>query len=170
MKLKVIYKNGVPFAVHNEKEYRFELEKDDWQSEIKKVFPRLYNSGMDKDFIRHTEDGFMEGYKAAQSKGCFTEEDMNWVANMASGMAYSGKTSSEIANQLTIKINSLKQPKQLVSIEVEETFKRPSEIDISNEMKTSGNINNLSLIQTPKVIKLEDHPDGLLTIKQYYYE
>lgn len=154
MKLKVIYKNGVPFAVHNEKEYRFELEKDDWQSEIKKVFPRLYNSGMDKDFIRHTEDGFMEGYKAAQSKGCFTEEDMKSFSKFVTSNLM--KHSDENGVYLGIdKVFSMwNQPKKLVAIEVEHEM-------IGHPHKW---------VDTPILNKSGEHPDGLLTIKQYYYE
>lgn len=132
---------------------------------------------VEKDLIDEREQRiayhwFWIGLKAAQEKGCYTEEDLRKAINEVFNIVFKNNLLiKEDSKRITYDvIDSLKQPKQLVSIEVEETFKRPSEIDISNEMKTSGNINNLSLIQTPKVIKSEDHPDGLLTVKQYYYE
>lgn len=143
---------------------QFELEKEGWKSEIKKVFPKLYNSNLDKVFIRHTEDGFMEGYKAAQEKGCYSIEDMNWVANMASGMALSGKSLSDINNQLTIKIQSLNQPKKLVAIEVEPYFTDEAE-RLEGLMRDGEGIK-----PEPLIVKSEEYPDGLLTVQKYYHE
>lgn len=137
---------------------QFELEKSPLREELRDIIAEdWYKHKDDEPYIEQTAD---DCYKAAQSKGCFTEEDMNWVANMASGMAYSGKTSSEIANQLTIKINSLKQPKKLVAIEV------------GTRLALAGynEKGNAYMKEVFKMIESEQYPDGLLTIKQYYYE
>jgi len=113
-------------------------------------------------------DGFIAGYKAAQSKGCFTQEDMRKA--MEEGYKHCTDSAMDYEDRFKRLIDSLKQPKKLVAIEVEESFKKPSETAIADEMKTSGNINNIPLVQIPKITKSEEYPDGLLTIKQYFYE
>ncbi len=62
-----------------------------------------------------------------------------------------------------------RHPKKLIAIEVDEVFRRPTEEDITSEMNTSGDINNLPLIVLPKIIKSEEYPNGMLQVKEYIY-
>jgi len=112
---------------------------------------------------------FIQGYKAAQEKGCYTEEDMEKA--FLAGEKWEDRNQSIDRGEITSFpdalnvhdfIDSLKQPKKLVAIEINDM---EASQWISNE-KEHGRVN----INLPIVTKSEQHPDGLLTIKQYFYE
>jgi len=100
--------------------------------------------------------GYNEGYKAAQSKGCFTEEDMRKAFDRGE---WDGSGKSEATRNAIFYnfIDSLKQPKKLVAIDVETLI-----IAGKGKGEKSTNILNIT--------KSEHYPDGLLVVKQYYYE
>lgn len=170
MKLKVIYKNGVPFAIHNEKEYQFELEKDELEKMALEYASLPYKNWPKDAQVILLEDNarldFIAGYKAAQSKGCFTEEDIIKAIRFGKDLwkDAENQVKNGVKKQLFVKdfIDSLKQPKKLVAIEINDM---EASQWISNE-KEHGRVN----INLPIVTKSEQHPDGLLTIKQYFYE
>jgi len=117
----------------------------------------------DADIAPHYIDGYMNGYEAAQSKGCFTEEDVK-KALVLKNMGYGEKYI----------LDSLKQPKKLVAIEVE-TQKVPvisdkeyEELEKGTREYTDTKPFDIELVVPQN--KSEQYPDGLLTIKQYFYE
>lgn len=75
---------------------------------------------MAPDYAPHFKEVWIEGYKAAQSKGCFTEDQLREAMKYAS---------SYISTERVIEsyIESLKQPRTLVGIEVEDEMVDPEE-------------------------------------------
>lgn len=91
---------------------QFELE-----DEIKSMaFDAAFNSNINNNNLVLAATSWYDGYKAAQSKGCYTEEQavdlMRWVVDNYD------KTPMYM-DVLRSKVQSLNQPKTLASIEVE---------------------------------------------------
>lgn len=103
----------------------------------------------DADIAPYYIDGYMNGYEAAQSKGCFTEEDVK-RALVLKNMGYGEKYI----------LDSLKQPKKLVAIEV----------DTRLALAGYNEKGNAYMKEVFKMIESEQYPDGLLTIKEYFYD
>lgn len=178
MKLQVIKTDKGYVAVSDEK-----LKRDDWgidltESLLTKCLRTEENSYWNKNCkkIIATDTSFkLQGVpqfklpavldgaesvdKAAQEKGCYTEDDMRnaYMTGSISSLNWNKAKIEENFNHLKRAeeyINSLKQPKQLVGIEVDhEMIGHPHE-----------------WVDTPILIKSEEYPNGLLTVKQYYYE
>lgn len=104
---------------------------------------------------------FIQGYKAAQEKGCYTEEDLRKAINEVFNIVFKNSLLiKEDSERITYDvINSLKQPKKLVAIEVDTT----AIAGYTQEGDTC-------VKEMFKMVKSEQYPDGLLTIKQYFYE
>jgi len=142
---------------------QFELEKE------VDILKRLANDswegchGCDESDKNFWINGFIHGYKTAKSKGCFTEEDIR--------KAY---RSNGPLNKEDEFIDSLKQPKKLVAIEVE-TQKVPviSDKEYEELEKGTREYTDTKPFDVELVVpqnKSEQYPDGILTIKQYFYE
>lgn len=142
---------------------QFELEKTEDDEPLAETdFNHLgYKTGK-QDF----KVGFVRGYRAAKEKGCYTEEDMEnaflagekWEAR---NQSIDRKEPLEFTEALNVHefIDSLKQPKQLVAIEVESGA-------IGGYTQEGGTYVHTYF----QVTKSEEYLDGLLTIKQYFYE
>jgi len=149
---------------------QFELEKDELEKMALEYASLPYKNWPKDAQVILLEDNarldFIAGYKAAQSKGCFTEEDIIKAIRFGKDLwkDAENQVKNGVKKQLFVKdfIDSLKQPKKLVAIEINDM---EASQWISNE-KEHGRVN----INLPIVTKSEQHPDGLLTIKQYFYE
>lgn len=100
---------------------------------------------------------FVKGWNAAKSEGCFTEEDVKnafqagWLCN----------DTSDCAEEEIKYISSLKTLKQLVAI------------DVLSGIKTTvyPGTDKPSVTETHYSLrKSEQYSDGLLTVKEYFYE
>lgn len=109
--------------------------------------------------------GLFYGYKAAQEKGCYTEEDLRKAINNVFNIVFKNRLLiKEDLKRITYDIiNSLKQPKQLVGIEVETNSPY---FDTEHQEERERNPSEIK----PLINKSEDYPNGLLTIKQYFYK
>lgn len=119
--------------------------------------------------------GLFYGYKASQEKGCYTEEDLRKAINNVFNIVFKNRLLiKEDLKRITYDIiNSLKQPKQLVGIEVE-TQKIPVISDKEYEELEKGDrqhtdINPFTIEMPIPQTKSEEYPNGLLTVRQYYY-
>lgn len=141
---------------------QFKLEKE------VDILKRLANDswegchGCDESDKNFWINGFIHGYKTAKSKGCFTEEDMKSFSKFVTSnlMKHSDKNGGYLGIDKVF--NMWNQPKKLVTIEIDDM---EASQWISNE-KGHGRVN----IKLPIITKSEQYPDGLLTIKQYFYE
>lgn len=102
--------------------------------------------------------------KVSQQKGCYTEEDLKIMKseffNQFCLRTLSGtEITGDVWNWIQSHLQSLKQSKKLVAIDVEEEIYYLS----------YGEDTHLPRIRT-KVTKSEQYPDGILTTKKYYYE
>jgi len=111
------------------------------------------------DYIRekHTQEeciGFIAGYRAAQSKGCYTKEDLREVINICR-IAIINNIKYLYEDKI---IEGIAEPKNLIAIEVEElqVFSHYSQ-DLMKVAVYKG-------CGEPKVT------NGLLTVKNYIYE
>jgi hypothetical protein len=126
------------------------------QFELEDNIPYLQTTDKDQQWA------YKEGYRAAKSKGCFTEEDMKSFSKFVTSnlMKHSDKNGGYLGIDKVF--NMWNQPKKLVTIEIDDM---EASQWISNE-KGHGRVN----IKLPIITKSEQYPDGLLTIKQYFYE
>lgn len=91
-----------------------------------------------------------------QKKGCYTEKDIKkaWKA---------GYNETNLDDY----IQSLKQPKELVAIEVQECIIRHSQC--VNKCASYPSECFCEMTKHIEITKSEQYPDGLLTVKKYYY-
>lgn len=140
---------------------QFELEVQDETC----FFCKIRDKGHSLQY--RDRDWFQEGWDAAQSNSCYTEDEWErltsdaWL-NEPNPNDFS-HNSFIYASKAIFK--SLKQPKELVAIEVEEDW-----IPDYSHNKPSFYANSYTKKFLPKLIKSEQYPDGLLQVKQYYYE
>ena len=163
---------------------QFELETLSWKDVlgIKAVEDSILAGKLNTEFnspiyvIGYTS-GFKSGYKAAQEKGCYTEADIKKAIEYGTLLAeyhfndniYMTDEQENIA--LTSKdtfIKSLKQPKEPVAIEVQECIIRHNQC--VNKCASYPSECFCEMTKHVEITKSEQYPDGLLTVKKYYYE
>lgn len=115
-------------------------------------------------------NGFKNGYKAAQEKGCYSIEDMRkayeagrdrgfWEEDYKDG----SKILEQNAPKFEVFIESLNQPKKLIAIEVDMTMKKVGS-------QIVGGLKLGDYEEVMNITESEKYSDGLLTIQKYYYE
>lgn len=116
--------------------------------------------------------GFVRGYRSAQEKGCYTIEDMRQAYDSGKQRQFweeDYKEGSKILEQNALNfdnfIESLNQPKKLVAIEVETERRNVLDLDERGLMGYTT-ITDFK----KKYPDIKKHPDGLLTIKEYFYD
>lgn len=145
---------------------QFELEKDDKDYQLMRAATlTLKNYDLKDEFNVSAAGGFCSGYdagyKAAQEKGCYSIEDMRKAFDRGEWDG-SGKSEAVRNSVFDDFIESLNQPKKLVAIEILTRKTHPR----ADEYTKDGDIIDVPFTQD----KSPEYPDGLVIIKQYYYE
>lgn len=145
---------------------QFELEKEDFIELAEAQYPYVNTSIEEVNKVHNTKVdskriAFIQDYRAAQKRGCYSIEDIQKAIGFGKDLYEDIKRNIRDGEERKLFtsdfIKSLNQPKKLVAIEV-------ATINSLHSFPTEAGKNE------PLIIINNLYPNGVLTIKQYYYE
>ena len=151
MKLKIVKTDKGYVAVSDEK-----LKEDNWSYGVSNKIIATDTSFKLEGIPQFELPAILDGVESTEEKGCYSIEDMRKAYNLGYSNGEQGFDEESFEERF------INQPKKLVAIEILTRKTHPR----ADEYTKDGDIIDVPFTQD----KSPEYPDGLVIIKQYYYE